>query len=189
MADDKTQGATTTAPEGSTISVDKEPIPAHAPAPDNSYQILKAKHDQAQAELRKTQKQLSERDASESDRLSLLEVENARSKAALKFGLTLDDAEVLKGTPTEIMAQAEYWHGRLEAKGATDVKPTEPTVKEVIDKKVDASPAQVIPPPPTPVASTLTWMETYKMATVPERYKMDEDVKAGRVDPTADYKE
>lgn len=193
MADD----AQDKKPEGKNDASDDKKVDA----PDKDHQKMQAAHDMAQAEARKANKLAADQavrikeleakaegDKTDADRLATLEVENARSKVALKHGLSMDDAEALTGTPAEIQKAGEYWGEKLKAKGATDDKAADTINKDTIDKKVDDTQTK-IKDAPKPKGSTLTWMETYKMATVPERHKMDEQVKAGHVDPTADYKE
>ena len=185
--------APTPVPEGNTISGVAEPVVA----PDAPDKNLKAAHDQAQAEARRANKSVADLTAelndlkakatvtpkADSDRLAALEVENARSKAALKHGLSIDDAEVLKGSPAEIEAQAEYWAGKLKAKGVTTDKAPDTSVKDAIDKKVAETVTTDTPPQPKG-PDGLSWMERYRQSTPAERYVMDEACDAGLVDPT-----
>ena len=156
---------------------------------------LKAAHDQAQAEARRANKSVADLTAElndlkaratvtpkvDTERIAALEVDAARSKAALKYGLSLEDAEVLKGTPAEIDRDAKYWSDKLKAQGATPAP--EPSNRDIIDKKVAGTPVPDTQPQPKGVDGQ-SWIERYKQATPAERYKMDEASDAGLVDPT-----
>ncbi len=187
--------APTTVPDGNNIAT-----PDPVVAPDADQKKLQAAHDMAQAEARKANKLVADQTArikeleakadetpkADSERLAALEVENARSKAALKHGLSMDDAEVLKGTPAEIESQAEYWAAKLKAKGVTTDTTTDTSVKAVIDKKVaDAVTTDTKPQPKTDGKS---WFDEYNSATPARRYEMDEACDAGLVDPTTGFK-
>lgn len=197
-------------PEGSEISV--KPVEGDAPA--GSDEKLKAAHDQAQAEARRANKlvadqavkikeleaKMDETPKEDSDRLAALEVDAARSKAALKYGLSLEDAEVLKGTPAEIDADAKYWADKLKAgKTTTDKKADDTTVREVIDKKVADNPGGDVREPvqQTATADTkpqpkqdgnLSWFEKWNVATPAEKDRMERAADASGEDITAGFK-
>lgn len=191
MTDDKTQDKKTD-PDGSKDAAGKDKGDAPA-SPDPK---LQAAHDMAQAEARKANKLVTDQAArikeleakadetpkEDTERLAALEVEAARSKAALKYGLSIDDAAVLKGTPAEIDADAKYWADKLKAKGVADDTKTDTSNRDNIDQKVDAADPPPKKPPPKGDGN-LSWMEKYKTSTPKERYKMDEDWRAGKVTP------
>lgn len=169
---------------------------------DKELAELKAKRDGVGFGLRQAQKINADQEAKikileekladpkdDGERLAALEVELARSKAVSRFGLTEDQADRLKGTPAEILDDAKYWS---EQKSSTD-KPgePEPSNREMIDSEVnpsgngqrkDATPKS---PEPKKDANKGSWIERYKAANPGERYKMDEDVKNGIVNPHA----
>ena len=166
--------------------------------PESSYQKLKvvnedlAKRLQAQenaaaAERRKQEDRIKALEAKnaepkeDSERIAALEVKLAKSTAVSRYGLSEEDADLLKGSPDEILSDAEYWAERLKANKPAEEE--DKTNRQVIDEKLDD---KVKPPhKPDPKKGNLSWLETYQTATPAERYKMDEDVLAGRVNPHA----
>lgn len=164
----------------------------------SSYQKLKAAHDQANADLRLTKKQLdkqgdqiaqletrlNEKPKDDTERLANLEsdaeslrVELARSKAVSRYGLSEEDAELLRGNPTEILADAEHWAKRLSTPSkAPDPAPTDGKA----DGKVTTDPP---PPPPTPKRGEESFTDRYEKATPEERSKLDELIRSGKLKP------
>ena len=175
------------APEGSKPvlagnSIPAEPTSMPAPVEDSSYRKLKAAHDYAQTELRKTQSELEALKATPDDRLAALEVELARTKAVARYGLTEEDAAILKGTPEQILEDAAYWAGKIKTQPQpnSDIPAT-----PAVDNKpaIDAQFAGAVKPAPTPKSGDVSWNRKYEMATPAERDRMFADVQAGRVDP------
>ena len=209
MAETETQTATTVA-EGKTDAADDKVIVA----PDADQKKLQAAHDMAQAEARKANKLVADQqarikeletkaegDKTDTDRLAALEVDLARSKAALKYGLSPEDAEVLKGTPAEIDADAKYWADKLKAgKTTTDTKPAE-TVQDTIDKKVDEAKggdimtepvhqtAKVTDTKPQPKQDgNLSWYQRWSAANPNEQYRMEQAADASGEDIAKGFK-
>ncbi len=157
---------------------------------------LKAQENLSSAERRKQDDRIkdleielekSAKPPEDGERIAALEVNLARSQAVSRFGLSEDDAALLKGTPTEILRDAEYWAGRLKEKTPTDTdeKGEDQTNQQMIDAKVDAAGGNGKPksPTPKPKKGQLSWLERYSAATPAEREKMNQDVYSGRVDP------
>lgn len=211
MTDGTTQTAATATTDGSTTATDDKVIVA----PDGDQKKLQAAHDMAQAEARKANKlaadqavriaeleaKATETPKEDTNRIAALEVDAARSKAALKYGLSLDDAAVLKGTPAEIDSDAKYWADKLKAgKKATDTKADEPTVRDVIDKKVDDTRGDIMSEPVQQTAITqdtkpqpkqdgnLSWYQKWEVATPAEQYRMEQAADASGEDITAGFK-
>ena len=210
MAETETQTATAVT-EGSTTATKETKVVAPVVDP----QKLQAAHDMAQAEARKANKLVADQTArikeleakanetpkEDSDRLNALEVDLDRSKAALKYGLSPEDAEVLKGTPAEIDADAKYWADKLKAgKTTTDTKPVE-TVRDTIDKKVDETKGgDIMSEPVHQTAKTQdtkpqpkqngnqSWFEIWQAATPAEQYRMEQAADASGEDITAGFK-
>lgn len=199
-------------PEGKTDAADDKVIVA----PDADQKKLQAAHDMAQAEARKANKLVADQtarikeleakaegDKTDTDRLAALEVENARSKVALKHGLSMEDAEALTGTPADIQKAGEYWGKKLKAKEATDKKATDDANKAAIDKKVDdkavdkggdvrAAVHQTVKTgdvkPQPKQDGNLSWFELWSAATPAEQYKMEQAADASGEDITAGFK-
>lgn len=177
-------------------------------APDSSYQKLKVEKEdlekrmkaienQSAAERRKLTQEIDELKSKTStepkqdtERIVALELALARSTAVSKFGLSEDDAALLKGTPDEILKDAEYWAERLKENKAVDNSDSN---KDMIDKKVDEAgnkkgDGNSNRSAPKPKGTGLSWMEKYKQATPGERARMDKEVMDGDVNPkTAKY--
>lgn len=197
--EDKKETPVDGAPEGSKKDSDDG---GDGNAPESSYQKLKASHSKleetltavqnsAAAERRKQEERISTLEESvkandkpkeDTERIANLEIELARSKAVSKFGLSEDDAGLLKGSPEDILKDAEYWAKRLEEKPAPDTKP-DTSNRDLIDKKVDDDQTKKADPPPKPKKGNLSWMEEYKQADPKRRAEMDKAVLDGDVDP------
>lgn len=141
----------------------------------------KAALDQVSAELRIAKKQVADLTKANTDsegdansRVAALEIKLARSTAVSKFGLSEDDASKLRGSPEEILADAEHWSERLtngddDSSKSQDNKPGK-------QKAVDQSASHQRPDvKPTPKKSSLSWMEEYKQATPKRREEMQRD--------------
>lgn len=187
-----------------------------ADAPGEDQKKLQAAHDMAQAEARKANKlaadqavRIKELEAkateskSDTDRLAALEVENARSKVALKHGLSMEDAEALTGTPADIQKAGEYWGKKLKAKAATDTKAADDANKDTIDKKVDDKVVDkggdIMTEPvhqtvktgdvkPQPKQDGMSWFERWSVANPAEQYRMEQAADASGEDITAGFK-
>jgi len=191
-----------TTPQGGKPNGDDPPVSAEDLAK------MKAAHDNTQAELRvikkerddltaaslETQKRLKileeEKAPKETgEKIAVLERDLARSKAVSRHGLSEEDAERLTGSPEQILQDAEYWSKRTaKPKNPDPLDPANPP-KDPPDPKVpvppkpDPSDPRHLRPAPKP-GDGQSWMEKYKASTPADRYKMDQDVLAGRVDPT-----
>jgi len=132
----------------------------------------------AQAKLEVLEK-ANQEPKEDSERIANLEVQLARSQAVSRYGLSTEDANLLKGSPDDILKDAEYWADRLKDTKPEPKKEDDKTNRQIIDEKVETPPTK-----PDPKKGNLSWLETYKMGTPAERYKMDQDVLNGRVDPT-----
>lgn len=161
--------------------------------PDSSYKKLKAVNDkledklqaqsnQASAERRKFEDRIKAFEANDdepkdSERIANLEVQLARSKAVSKYGLSENDAELLKGSPDQILEDASYWADRLK-----EINPKGQSNKDMIDDKLKDKGGD-IPPKPDPKKSKLSWMDEYKAAGPSRRDEMDKLVMDGEVNP------
>ena len=162
----------------------------------------KSKHDEAGFALRQSQKVnedqaarikiLEEKTADPQDTnaaIAELQVKLARSDAVAEHGLTREQAGRLKGSPAEILDDAKYW-SEQRAKDDTP-KSNGASNREMIDADViktvaddQTNNAQKPPATPTPKADQKgSWIDIYKASTPAERYKMDQDVKKGLVNP------
>lgn len=194
MSDNKDK-APETPPEGTKPT---EPKDDGGPT-QSSYDKLKAKHDSSQAELRLvkddftalktkvTELEAKQPKAEDGDRITNLEVKLARAQAVSRHGLSEDDANRLKGSPDEILDDAKYWaDSRKATKSVDDPKKDDSKAnRDMIDDKLkQADGGNQKDPSLIPKKSDgLSWIDRYKQAGVPERYKMDEQVKNGSVDP------
>ena len=119
------------------------------------------------------------------DRIAELEVKLARSEAVSRFGLSPDDAALLKGSPDDILKDAEYWAERLKDRKADPDKDDIQTNRDIIDKKVDDAGNEIKPPgKPEPKKGGLTWLEQYKAADTIGQAKLKRAAFDGLVDPT-----
>ena len=177
-------------------------------SPSSSYQKLKtekedlerkleASTNQSAADRRRLEDRIKELESNQAppdseERIANLELQLARSKAVSKFGLSEDDAALLKGTPDQILQDAEYWAERVKSanQNGNDGNNNQSN-RDMIDQKVkdgqnagnDGNNPNAGGGSPKPKGDKLSWMEKYKMATPGERAKMDKEVQDGLVDP------
>lgn len=177
-------------------------------APSSSYQKLKTENEdlktkleattnQLTADRRKLEDRIKELESNQAppdseQRIANLEIQLARSQAVSKFGLSEEDAALLKGSPEQIMKDAEYWSDRLKEKDQKGNDNNNQSNRDMIDQKVNGDQdgrndggdnQNYNGNNRKPKNQELSWMERYKAATPGERAKMDKDVQDGLVDP------
>ena len=98
-----------------------------------------------------------------------------------RHGLSEEDAGLLKGSPEQILDDAAYWANRLKETKPANTIEDDKTNRQVIDDKVDNQTTN--PPKPVPKGNEIPWIDKYRQANPAERYKMDQEVLNGNVNP------